>query len=97
MENAYGSTRLGGFLTDFVRWGEIYDVVVDDSFQVKGIGTELIKQLIDHEKVSRVRTFSLGASPGKSFFYERLSFRKVTDLGGEYFILVRKERDRELE
>ncbi|WP_176554371.1 hypothetical protein [Bacillus sp. Marseille-P3800] len=56
-----------------------------------------MKQLIDHEAVSRVRTFSLGTSPGKSFFYERLGFRKVTDLGGEYFILVRTERDRELE
>ncbi|WP_099302751.1 GNAT family N-acetyltransferase [Bacillus sp. Marseille-P3800] len=36
---AYSGDRLIGLarvLTDFVRWGEIYDVVVDDSFQGKG-------------------------------------------------------------
>ncbi|WP_413378732.1 GNAT family N-acetyltransferase [Alkalihalobacillus sp. 1P02AB] len=83
---ALSDNKIIGFarvLTDFVRWGEIYDVVVDEEYQGRGIGTELVKRIINHSKVSRVRTFSLGASNGKGDFYKKLGFQKVNDLGGK--------------
>ncbi|OOE00726.1 hypothetical protein BO219_12410 [Anoxybacillus kestanbolensis] len=96
---AFDNGKIVGFarmLTDYVRWGEIYDVVVDKPYQGKGIGKQLILRLINHPKVKRVRTIALGTKD-KTSFYEKLGFTNVNKYGGHYLILVRKERDHELE
>ncbi|HDR7607953.1 TPA: GNAT family N-acetyltransferase [Bacillus mycoides] len=96
---AFDNDKIVGFarmLTDCVRWGEIYDVVVDDSYQGKGIGKQLILKLINHPKVERVRTIALGTED-KTSFYEKLGFTNVNKYNGHYLILVRKERDHILE
>ncbi|MFK4332221.1 ribosomal protein S18 acetylase RimI-like enzyme [Bacillus sp. RC240] len=95
---AFDDDKIIGFarmLTDYVRWGEIYDVVVDESYQGKGIGKQLILHLTNHPKVKRVRTISLGTED-KTSFYEKLGFRNINNYNGHYLILVRKDRDHTL-
>ncbi|HZG60092.1 MAG TPA: GNAT family N-acetyltransferase [Anoxybacillus sp.] len=82
-----GSARL---FTDFVRWGNIYDVVVHRDYQGKGIGKNLILQLIEHPSVATVRTFWLG-TVDKAEFYEKLGFRHVKEIDGHSMVFVRKE------
>lgn len=92
--SAWDGERLVGFarmLTDFVRWGDIYDVVVDVDMQGHGIGRGLIEGLIQHEKVSRVRTIILGAEEDVHGFYARFGFKR--DTGNHFMTLTRKERD----
>jgi len=97
---AYDREKIIGFaklFTDFVRWGQVYDVVVDRNYQGKGIGSGLIKQLIDHESVQRVRTFWLGTSGERIQFYEKLGFKKhPPESNAHSLFLVRKHRDDEM-
>lgn len=94
---AYDDGKLIGFaklFTDFVRWGQIYDVVVDKNYHGQGIGKELIRSLIDHELVKRVRTIWLGTVEEKVEFYEKLGFQKGSDIPNAHSLfLCRKHRD----
>lgn len=88
--------RLIGFarlLTDFVRYANLYDVVVAPEFRGRGVGTELVRRLIDHPRVARVRTFWLASADSFSF-YERFGFCR--DGAGHGMFLVRGDRDAEL-
>jgi len=82
-----GSARL---LTDFVRWGNIYDVVVHREFQGRGIGSRLIREILQHPSVQKVRTFWLGTAD-KAEFYEKLGFRHVKNIDGHSLLYVRTE------
>jgi len=55
----------------------IYDVVVDAHYQRKGIGSILMKELIDwYESIKDDDTYLyLGASFGKEKFYEKFGFK----------------------
>jgi N-acetylglutamate synthase-like GNAT family acetyltransferase len=86
-ERLIGSARL---FTDFVRWGNIYDVVVHRDYQGKGVGKQLILELIHHPSVASVRTFWLGTAD-KEDFYEKLGFRHVDNINGHSMVYVRKE------
>jgi uncharacterized cupin superfamily protein/GNAT superfamily N-acetyltransferase len=93
---AWHEEKLVGFarlLTDFVRWANVYDVVVDPDYQRRGIGSALVRRLIDHPRVARVRTFALGTAEAQPF-YERLGF--VRDGDGHGMLLVRRDRDERL-
>jgi pimeloyl-ACP methyl ester carboxylesterase len=94
--SAWDGPHLVGFArlpTDFVRWANFGEVVVAPAHQRQGIGTELVRRLLDHPRVARVRTFWLGTEDAFAF-YERLGFRR--DGNGHGMLLVRRDRDVQL-
>lgn len=72
----HGETLVGAgrALSDGVWRAAIYDVAVLPAYQGQGIGSMLIRHLID---AANVDVIMLYAAPGKSEFYERFGFRKV--------------------
>lgn len=70
----------------------VQDVIVDSKYQGKGIGKELMIQLVKELKKYKdsypgMRVY-LGASKGKEHFYEKVGFVKRSDCGlGEGMIL----------
>ncbi|MBN2539742.1 MAG: GNAT family N-acetyltransferase [Deltaproteobacteria bacterium] len=74
---AYHADQLIGFgraISDGVYQGAIYDVAVIPEFQRKGIGTIIMKNIL--ERLSGYNVI-LYASPGKEDFYRKLNFRKM--------------------
>jgi ribosomal protein S18 acetylase RimI-like enzyme len=73
----YRAAQLVGFgraISDGVYQGAIYDVAIVPEFQKKGIGTIIIKKIL--ERLPRC-TIILFASPGKEDFYKSMNFRKM--------------------
>ena len=74
----------------------ICDVVVVPSYQGKGIGTEIVKRLLEYLKsrtpVNGRSSVQLIAEKGKEPFYERLGFRSVPDgsSGSGMRMIIRK-------
>jgi aralkylamine N-acetyltransferase len=65
----------GRALSDGVWRAAIYDVAVLPEYQGKGIGSTIIRHLVDS---ANVEVIMLYAAPGKEDFYERFGFRKMT-------------------
>ena len=65
----------GRALSDGVWRAAIYDVAVLPEYQGKGIGSMIIRHLIDS---ANVEVIMLYAAPGKEEFYEQFGFRKMT-------------------
>ena len=65
----------GRALSDGVWRAAIYDVAVLPEYQGKGIGSTIIRHLIDS---ANVEVIMLYAAPGKEDFYEQFGFRKMT-------------------
>ena len=80
--SAWDGDRLIGFgrvLTDYVFRASIWDVIVDKHYQSRGIGTELVKQILHHPSLKEVELFWLCTRmPG---FYERLGFSSKEQTG----------------
>ena len=80
--SAWDGDRLIGFgrvLTDYVFRASIWDVIVDKRYQSRGIGTELVKQILHHSALKDVELFWLCTRmPG---FYERLGFSSKEQTG----------------
>lgn len=64
----------GRAVSDGVWRAAIYDVAVLPEYQGKGIGSKLIRHLIQAANVDVVTLYSL---PGKEGYYERFGFRKM--------------------
>ncbi|MDV4149397.1 GNAT family N-acetyltransferase [Clostridium sp. AL.422] len=82
-ENSYAvvfifhDSKLIGFgrsISDGVRQSAIYDVAIHPEYQRKGIGSLIIKNIIE---ATPTCNFILYASPGKESFYESLGFSKL--------------------
>ena len=74
---AYQGDRLIGFgraISDGVCQGAVYDVAVVPEFQHQGIGTIIMKRIL--ERLSGCNVI-LYASPGKEAFYQKLALRKM--------------------
>lgn len=74
---AYHDGRLigaGRALSDGVWRASIYDVVVLPEYQGKGIGSQLMRRIIQETNVDVITLF---AAPGKEAFYSKLGFRKM--------------------
>lgn len=72
----HGKTLVGAgrALSDGVWRAAIYDVAVLPAYQGQGIGSRIIRHLIDAAKVDVIMLY---AAPGKSEFYGRFGFRKM--------------------
>ena len=71
----YRNGALIGFgraISDGIKQAAIYDVAVVPEFQGKGIGTRILKDLMDRLPNCNIILY---ASPGKEDFYRTLGFR----------------------
>ena len=59
----------------------IQDIIVDPAYQCRGIGSKLLKQVL--ERYSGVRQIELVTdnTPGTTAFYRSLGFRDLSDIG----------------
>ena len=79
---AWDGDHLVGFgrvLTDFVYRATIWDVIVDKAYQKRGIGTEIVRRILNHPRLKQVELFWLCTRrPG---FYEKLGFSSKDQTG----------------
>jgi GNAT superfamily N-acetyltransferase len=79
---AWDGDRLIGFgrvLTDFTYRATIWDVIVDRPYQGQGVGTEIVRRILDHPRLTQVELFWLCTRrPG---FYEKLGFSSKEQTG----------------
>jgi ribosomal protein S18 acetylase RimI-like enzyme len=69
----------GRVLTDFVYRATIWDVIVDKAYQKQGIGTEIVRRLLNHPRLKHVELFWLCTRrPG---FYEKFGFSSKEQTG----------------
>lgn len=80
----------GRAISDSVFQAAIYDVAILPEYQAQGIGTIIIKTIMD--KLSSCN-FILYASPGKEEFYQTLGFRKMKT-GMALFLKAQQMKDR---
>lgn len=76
MVSAYDDDRLIGFgrmMSDSVH-AMIYDLIVAPDHQRQGIGSEILKRLMDRCREAQVRDIQLFCAAGKRDFYERHGF-----------------------
>jgi len=69
--------KLLGFariLTDRIFKAEIYDVIVDQAYRDKGIGTLLMASILDHPDLVRVKQFNLQCKAEMIPYYEKWGF-----------------------
>jgi ribosomal protein S18 acetylase RimI-like enzyme len=64
----------GRALSDGVWRAAIYDVAVLPEYQGQGIGSAIIRHLVEHAKTDVIMLY---AAPGSEAFYERFGFSKM--------------------
>ncbi|MHB8094172.1 MAG: GNAT family N-acetyltransferase [Candidatus Aminicenantales bacterium] len=75
--SAYAGSRLVGFgrvLSDGVHHALIVDMIVDPEFQGRGIGSGILRKIIDRCRAERIRDVQLFAAKGRAGFYGRHGF-----------------------
>ncbi len=80
----------GRAISDGVFQAAIYDVAILPKYQAQGIGTIIIKTIMD--KLSNCN-FILYAAPGKEGFYQTLGFRKMKT-GMALFLKAQQMKER---
>jgi len=74
---AYAGERLvgaGRAISDGALRAAIFDMVVLPEYQGQGIGTKILKYLVEHAEAEIIMLF---ANPGKEPFYGRFGFRRM--------------------
>ena len=87
------SQRLIGYsrvLTDFVFRATVYDVMVDQEFQGRGLGNQLLDAICNHPQLQRVSLIYLACEPDLFPFYERWGFAEYEGRA-EWMIKVQRE------
>lgn len=80
---AWDGDKLVGFgrvLTDYVFRASIWDVIVDQAYQGKDVGSQLMERILAHPQLSRVELFWL-CTRDKQAFYEKLGFSAKEQTG----------------
>lgn len=70
--------RLVGFcrlLSDGVYRGTVYDVIVHESWQGRGVGRLVMETLMNHPKVRVIESLALDCVPEKVALYEKWGFK----------------------
>ena len=67
-------------LSDFVFKAEIYDVIVAKKYRGLGFGELLVKEVLHHKKLKKVRQFNLQCLEDMVPFYEKFGFKEVKGL-----------------
>ena len=93
--SAYGNDNLIGFgrvVSDGVLYALICDLIVKPSYQGQGIGSRLLKKLIEKCRLEKIRVIWLFSARGKRSFYEKFGFReRPVDAPGMQ-LLIRPDR-----
>lgn len=61
-------------LTDEVYWALLFDVIVHPSHRASGLGDQLIREVLAHGRVQKVRSIALCCKPELVDFYSRWGF-----------------------
>jgi GNAT superfamily N-acetyltransferase len=83
---AWDGTTLVGcvrVLSDFVFRAVLCDVVVHAQYRGQGIGRMLVGRVLEHERLARVRKFTLMTTTARGF-YERLGWKRYPGEGMVY-------------
>ena len=67
-------------LSDFVFKAEIYDVIVAKKYRGLGLGERLVKEVLTHKKLKKVKQFNLQCLEDMVPFYEKFGFKEVKGL-----------------
>ena len=67
----------GRALTDGVYRGVLWDVVIDQNYQGKGLGTIIIKNLLSSKEIKNTKKLYL-MTTNKKLFYSQFNFNEVT-------------------
>ena len=67
----------GRALTDGVFRGVLWDIVIDKSYQGRGFGTLIVKNLLSSKKIKNTKKLYLMTTKRK-FFYKQFNFTEVT-------------------
>ena len=79
-ENLAGTGRV---ISDGVFHALIVDVIVHPEYRHAGVGTAIMRRLLDRCRTDRIRDVQLFCAAGKAPFYEALGFRvRSTDAPG---------------
>lgn len=65
---------IGRFITDYSRYAFVVDVIVDEPHRAKGVGTAIMKAIIEECKRLDIDSINLWPSEGKVSFYEKFGF-----------------------
>jgi len=76
-------------LTDYVFKAIIFDVIVDESFRNRGLGSELMKLALEHKELKDVKHFELYCLPEMIKFYKSYGFSD--ELGELVFMRMNKD------
>lgn len=80
--SAYDNDRLIGFgriISDGIFHALIIDLIVLPNYQAKGIGSNILKKLVDKCKTNKIRDIQLFCAKGQTGFYEKHGFVKRPD------------------
>ena len=89
----HSSNRLVGYgraLTDFTFRATIYDVMVEESLQARGLGKRLMDAICSHPKLQKVSFIYLACEPNLYPFYEQWGFRTYEGRA-QWMIKVQRE------
>lgn len=92
---AYKSDKIvgtGRIVGDGIRFAYIVDLVVNDSYQKQGIGTQIVQTLAKNAKTLWVELTTDPRDPGLIDFYKKAGFKLSED---EYLFYWPKEKDKE--
>ena len=67
----------GRALTDGIYRGVLWDIVIDQNYQGKGLGKLIIKNLLSSKKIKNTKKLYL-MTTNKKLFYSQFDFKEVT-------------------
>lgn len=70
-------TGIGRLITDYARYGFVVDVIIEEKYQRQGIGSSIMRKIINKCHELDLDSVNLWPSKGKIDFYEKLGFKAL--------------------